>query len=77
MITTMQTRAARGLLNWTQKDLARNSGISGVTIRNYENGKTSPNLATKIVLQLTFEKHGVEFTPDGYGVRLRPPEDYQ
>jgi DNA-binding XRE family transcriptional regulator len=64
------TRAARGLLHWTQNDLAREAGVSAVTIRNYENGKTEPNSATLVVLQQTFERAGVEFIADGRGVQL-------
>jgi phosphatidylserine/phosphatidylglycerophosphate/cardiolipin synthase-like enzyme len=54
------TRAARGL----------EAGVSAVTIRNYENGKTEPNSATLVVLQQTFERAGVEFIADGRGVQL-------
>jgi transcriptional regulator with XRE-family HTH domain len=71
MISAMQSRAARGLLHWTQNDLARKAGISAVTIRNYENGKTEPNPATLVVLKQTFEKAGIEFIANGRGVRLK------
>jgi DNA-binding XRE family transcriptional regulator len=70
MVSAMQSRAARGLLHWTQNDLAREAGVSAVTIRNYENGKTEPNPATLVVLQQTFERAGVEFIADGRGVQL-------
>jgi DNA-binding XRE family transcriptional regulator len=62
LILQALTRAARGLLHRTQIDLAREAGVSAVTIRNYENGKTEPNSATLIVLQQTFERAGVEFS---------------
>ena len=32
MITAAQCRAARGLLNWKQKDLAEYAGVTAVTI---------------------------------------------
>ena len=67
----MQMRAARGLLQWTQEDLARESGVSSVTVRNIESGKTKPNPATMTVLRQAFERHGVELTNDGRGVRLK------
>ncbi len=67
----MQSRAARGLLHWTQNNLAREAGVSAVTIRNYENGKTEPQPATLVVIQQTFERAGVEFIDDGRGVRLK------
>jgi transcriptional regulator with XRE-family HTH domain len=72
MITNMQSRAARGLLQLTQNDLARETGISATTIRNFENGKTAPQPATLTVLRQTFERHGVELNADGRGVRLKP-----
>ena len=42
----MQTRAARGLLRWTQERLAREAGVSLPTIANYEAEKTQPIPAT-------------------------------
>jgi DNA-binding transcriptional regulator YiaG len=72
VMEAMQCRAARGLLQWTQNELAAHSGISGTAIRNFENGITSPNPATLIVLRQTLEKAGVEFTDgDQPGVRMR------
>jgi len=61
MITASQCRAARGLLDWTQKDLAEKSRIGIVTIRQFEGGKTEPMHATMVVLQQAFEAAGVEF----------------
>jgi transcriptional regulator with XRE-family HTH domain len=72
MIAAMQSRAARGLLRWTQRDLAREAGVSMLTVRNYEAEKTSPTRATLDVIQRAFERHGVEFAADGRGVRLKP-----
>ena len=72
MLEAMQCRAARGLLRWTQDELARRSGISGTTIRAFETEQTNPNPATLIVLRQTFEKAGVEFTNDDQpGVRMK------
>ncbi|WP_417624044.1 helix-turn-helix transcriptional regulator [Paremcibacter congregatus] len=74
MIKSSQCRAARGLLKWTQSDLADASEISSVTIRNFESDKTQPRKATLIVLQQIFEEAGVEFIPEnggGAGVRLK------
>ena len=76
MITPAQCRAARGLLKWSQKDLARESEVSDVTIRNFELEKTVPLKGTVIVLKLTLEAAGVEFIPangGGDGVRLKHP----
>lgn len=71
-----QCRAARGLLNWTQADLAAASGVSAVTIRNFEQGKTKPQTASLRVLQQTLEQAGIQFIPEnggGAGVRFRTP----
>jgi len=68
----MQSRAARGLLKWTQVDLAHEAGVSTVTVQNFEAGKTEPNPATREVIKLAFERAGVEFNADGRGVRLKP-----
>jgi transcriptional regulator with XRE-family HTH domain len=70
----MQCRAARGLLDWTQDRLAKEAGVSALTIRNYEAGKTTPVPATLAVLRQALEKAGVEFIAEddgGEGVRLR------
>ena len=47
----MQSRAARGLLRWTQADLARAAGVSQLTVRNFEAEKTSPTRATLDVIE--------------------------
>ena len=68
----MQCRAARGLLQWTQQELSAKSTISVTTIRHFETGVTKPNPSTVIVLRLTLEKAGVEFTDaDHPGVRMK------
>lgn len=74
MINPAQCRAARGLLKWSQIDLARESEITSVTIRNFENEKTMPQKGTLVILELTFDEAGVEFIPEnggGAGVRLK------
>ena len=70
MITASQCRAARGLLDWTQKDLAEKSRIGIVTIRQFEGGKTEPMHATMVVLKRAFEAAGVEFLAQD-GVRRK------
>lgn len=75
-----QSRAARGLLDWTQGKLAEVSGVSPGAIRNFESGLTTPIRANLDRLQATFEAAGVEFLDPnggGPGVRIRdwPPED--
>jgi transcriptional regulator with XRE-family HTH domain len=75
-MTPSQCRAARALLNWTQQQIANVARVSVVTIRNFENEKSTPQRATLDVIQRAFESAGVEFTNgDRPGVRLiRPAE---
>jgi len=74
MITPEQCRAARGLLDWTQADLAREAAIGIVTVRQVEAGQSSPRRATLDVMRRALERAGVEFIDangGGPGVRLR------
>lgn len=69
-ITTAQIRGARGILNWSQADLAERTGISATSIGSIENGVSTPRASTLASIQNAFENVGIEFTP-GSGVRLR------
>jgi transcriptional regulator with XRE-family HTH domain len=74
-MTPSHCRAARGLLNWNQDDVASAARVSIVTVRNFENGKSVPQRATLDVMQRAFEAEGIQFLPEdgenGLGVRLR------
>jgi transcriptional regulator with XRE-family HTH domain len=73
MITPAQCRAARGLLDWTQRQLADEAQVGVVTIRQFEAGGAARR-ATLHVIQRAFEMAGVELINDttgGPGVRLR------
>ena len=79
MITPAQCRGARGLLKWTQEDLAANSDVGVITIRTFETDKASPRPGTIKLLKIAFEQAGIVFIADGEtsappagpGVRLR------
>ena len=74
LMTPAQCRAARGLMNWTQGFLAKASGVSDVTIRNFENEKTRLQPASVQVIRSALENAGVIFVAEngeGPGVRLR------
>ena len=76
MITSDQIRAARGLLNWSRKDLAEQSGLSFASMMRLESfeGVPSSNFKTLEAIKTTFEKAGVEFigTPEeGAGLRWK------
>lgn len=70
-MTNAQIRAARGLLNWTVRQLAEAAGVHRNTISNYETGRyTDPR--TLDAIRAALESAGVEFTNgDRPGVRLR------
>jgi transcriptional regulator with XRE-family HTH domain len=74
MITPHQCRAARGLLDWTQQELADAARIGVATVRIFEGEAAESRQATLAVLKRAFELAGVEFIDDnggGPGVRLR------
>ena len=72
MLTSSQCRAARGLLDWSQQQLADAAGVGVVTVRQFEAGKAEPRRATLAVIEQALQVAGVEFTNgDRPGVRLR------
>ncbi len=77
MLTGLQIRAAKALLRWSAKELAKRAGVGAATVRRFEliDGVPSANLRTVVAIKSTLEEAGIEFigTPDdGPGVRLRP-----
>ncbi len=60
-ITTAQIRGARGILNWSQQDLAQRTGISATSIGSIENGQTTPRESTVSTIRKTLENAGIEF----------------
>ncbi|PZO86659.1 MAG: XRE family transcriptional regulator [Micavibrio aeruginosavorus] len=60
-ITTAQIRGARGILNWSQQDLAQRTGISATSIGSIENGQTTPRASTLETIRHTLERNGIEF----------------
>jgi DNA-binding XRE family transcriptional regulator len=75
VLTIEQLRAARGLLGWSQSDLAKRAGLSLPTVKRVEAG-TGPRVSeeARTKLQQTLESAGVVFIEEnggGAGVRLR------
>lgn len=78
MITSAQIRGARGLLDWSRRDLADHSGVSFASMMRLESfdGVPSSNVRTLESIKRAFENAGIEFigTPDDRpGVRLTHP----
>lgn len=69
LISPAQCRAARGLLDWNQPDLAKHSGIHVQTISAFENETSTPTKNTLEKIKNSFEMHGIEFTRDD-GVKI-------
>ena len=74
MISPSQCRAARGLIAWSQQQLADAARVGVVTVRQFESGAAQPRNSTLDVIVRALESAGVEFIPEnggGAGVRLR------
>lgn len=77
MITPRQIRAARGLLNWSQQELADSAIISLNALARLERGMVDPRASTLSAVEKALMDAGVEFLPDGEkgeGVRLARPQ---
>lgn len=64
MPTPSQIRAARGLLNWSQKDLAERAGVTEATIRNSEKQGATPNAKTLEKITSAFDSENIDFIGD-------------
>jgi transcriptional regulator with XRE-family HTH domain len=75
LISVEQLRGARGLLGWSQSELAARAGLSLPTVKRAEGqGKARASDEARIKLQRALEAAGVEFIEEnggGPGVRLR------
>ncbi|MDE2020221.1 MAG: helix-turn-helix domain-containing protein [Patescibacteria group bacterium] len=70
VVHASQIKAARAILDWSRKDLARLTGLGHTTIRRLESGDVSPRDATNSIIQQVIENAGLELI-DGEGVRRR------
>jgi predicted transcriptional regulator len=79
LITADQIRAARGLLDWTQRDLAERTKLSTRTIKRME-GEPGPAASTEanvLAVQRVLEAAGIVFVDPGksekggFGVRFK------
>ena len=58
MISSAQCRAARGLLDWSQQEVAERAGIGVVTVRQLEANVPQPRRATLAAVRRCFEAAG-------------------
>jgi transcriptional regulator with XRE-family HTH domain len=68
-----QSRAARGLLKWSQRQLAEESGVGLSTVAEFENDKRDPWPDNLAAIRNAFEKAGIICENDGkfVGVKLK------
>ena len=70
MLTIEQCRGARGLLGWTQQDLADASGLSKTAINNFEKGHSDIKAESLRGIRMAFESAEIEFLEQD-GLRKR------
>lgn len=75
-VSTLQIRAARALVGWSQKQLAEQSGVSLPTVKRLEavDGEVGGYRSTSTKLIEALEDAGIIFISEngeGQGVRLR------
>jgi transcriptional regulator with XRE-family HTH domain len=69
-ITREACRAARGLLDWSQDQLATKAGVGNSTVRNFEAGRSIPTANNLGAIKRALQTAGVEFFNDS-GVKLK------
>jgi transcriptional regulator with XRE-family HTH domain len=72
LITPAQCRAGRALIDWTQPDLAKASGLGLSTVVDFERERRRVSEDAVSAIRRALEHSGVEFTNGKRpGVRLR------
>jgi len=72
VITSRQIRAARGLIGWTQADLAEAAGLSRSTIAAIEKEAANPTVDVINRISTVLENNQIDFLAQE-GVRIRHP----
>ena len=70
MLTIEQCRGARGLIGWTQQDLADASGLSKTAINNFEKRHSDIKAESLKAIRMAFESMDIEFLEQN-GVRRK------
>ena len=68
IIFAAQVRAARGLLNWSQGELAERAGVSKQSVTRIENGTMDPRFSTITALYQAIRSAGVVLADDVDGI---------
>ena len=72
-LTPATSRAGRGLLDWTQRQLADAAGVGLSTVKGFEGGGSNPMRNNLAAMRRALESAGVVFIAEnggGAGVRL-------
>jgi light-regulated signal transduction histidine kinase (bacteriophytochrome) len=75
VISLEQIKAARAMLDISQRQLAKRAGVSVATLNNIERGvQIDPKVSTIRAIQQALESQGIEFTDEyeGIGLRFKP-----
>ena len=83
IIFAAKIRASRGLLNWSQGELAERAGVSKQSVTRIENGTMDPRFSTITALYQAIRSAGVVLADDVDGIvqlsisreKLLPPSD--
>ena len=60
VITPAQMRAGRGLLNWSQADLANAAGLTLAQVKNIERGALDPRASMVAAIEAAFHRAGIQ-----------------
>jgi transcriptional regulator with XRE-family HTH domain len=72
-LTIAQTRAARGLLGWSQDELAAKSGVGISTVADFEAKRRVPRDSSMVALRLAFQTAGLVFVNEGASEGVTAP----
>lgn len=68
MISSEQSRAARGWLNWSQSELARRANVSMSTVCDFEKDRRIPSRKSMLAIRTAFEDAGVRLSESTAGI---------
>jgi transcriptional regulator with XRE-family HTH domain len=72
IINAAQVRAARGMIAWSQRDLARAANVGVSTVADFERGARAPIANNLAAIQRALEVAGIVFIDgDEPGVKLK------